>query len=208
MFWWWNRYDIYILWGEFWWQEANVFSKTSNQVYICNICLNQFISLSSLEPRIYPRLSATVLRISFQNLIRFRIEKSFGTGRSIDLAKIVACLNKASGGGEEMSPALFEAGSKSWLFFDTSRMFCQTTDWRRANWRIYSPDYYHLKGGREPQNFQSCAGSFYEVVKITTFMPRDLCTTPQSSYNFPVPSNVLWISVSPVEEKTFGISRF
>ena len=133
---------------------------------ICNISLNQFISLSSLEPRTDPsRLTATVLTISFQNLIRFRIEKSFGTGRSIDLAKIVACLNKASGGGEEMSWALFEASSKSWLFFDASRMFCQTTDWRRANWRIYSRDYYHLKG-REATDCKSCAGSFYEVVKI------------------------------------------
>ena len=148
----------------------NVFSKTSNQVYgqlrpldICNIYLNQFISLSSLEPRTDPRLSATVLRISFQNLIRFRIEKSFGTGRSIDLAKIVACLNKASGGGEEMSWALFEASSKSWLFFDASRMFCQTTDWRRANWRIYSPDYYHLKGSREPQTVSRVRAHFMRL---------------------------------------------
>ena len=175
MVWRWNRYDVVL--GEFWWQEANSarhqtkwhLKCTGNSYHkICDIYLNQFISLSSLEPRTDPRLSATVLRISFQNLIRFRIEGSFGTGRSIDLAKIVACLDKASGGGEEMSPALFEASSKSWLFFDTSRMFCQTTDWRRANWRIYSRDYYHLKGSWETQNFQSCAGSFYEVVKITT----------------------------------------
>ena len=135
----------------------------SCQLDICNIYLNQFISLSSLEPQTNPRLSATVLRISFQNLIRFRIEKSFGTGRSIDLAKIVACLNKASGGGEEMSPALFEANSKSWLFFDTSRMFCQTTDWRRANWRIYSRDYYHLKGGREPQTVSRVRAHFMRL---------------------------------------------